>query len=138
MFVLDTNVLSEMRPGKPGQSAAVRAWASVVPESQFYLSAITVLECEIGVLQLERRTPPQGARLRAWWEAAREAFDCRLLPFTAEAAMRRATMHVPDPQDWRDSMIAATVLAHGFTLVTRNVSHFAGTGVKLLNPWDPT
>ena len=135
MFVLDTNVLSELRPGKPHQSPEVRAWASTIPESRFYLSAITVLEQEQGILRLERRVPPQGHALRAWFDAVRLAFAERILPFTAEAALLCAAMHVPDPKDYRDSMIAATALAHGFTLVTRNTAHFSSTGVPLIDPW---
>ncbi len=135
MYLLDTNVLSELRPGKPKPSPQVRAWASTVPESQFFLSSITILEQEKGILQLERKTPPQGSALRTWLEAVRKAFEGRILPFTAEAAMRCAPMHVPDPKDYRDSMIAATALEHGFAVVTRNVGDFEGTGVKLINPW---
>lgn len=84
MFVLDPNVLSELRPGQPHQSPAVRAWASTIPESRFYLSAITVLEQEQGILRLERRVPPQGNALRAWFDAVRVAFGGRILPFTAK------------------------------------------------------
>ena len=136
-FVLDTNVLSELRSGRPKQSLAVRAWASTIPESQFFLSAVTILETERGILRLERKAPPQGGARRAWFDAVRQAFDGRILPFTAEAAMRCAAMHVPDPTDYRDSMIAATALVHGFTLVTRNVADFADTSAKILNPWEP-
>ncbi len=135
MFLLDTNVLSELRPGKPGQSAEVRAWASTIPESRFFLSAITILEHETGILRLERRLPPQGRALRLWFDAVRQAFQGRILPFSAEAAIHCAPMHVPDPKSYRDAMIAATALEHGFTVVTRNVGDFEGMGAKLLDPW---
>jgi len=136
MFVLDTNVLSELRPGKPHQSPKLRAWASTIPESRFYLSAITALEQEQGILRLERRVPTQGNALRAWFDAVRVAFGGRILPFTAEAALLCAAMHAPDPKDYRGSMIAATALAHGFALVTRSTALFSSTGVSLSNPWD--
>jgi predicted nucleic acid-binding protein len=135
MYLLDTNVLSELRPGKPSQSPEVRAWAAHHAESMFFLSAITILELEQGILQLERRTPPQGASLRVWFDAVRLVFKDRVLPFTAEVAMRCAPMHVPDKKEYRDSMIAATAAVHGFKLVTRNTADFASTGVQLINPW---
>ena len=66
MFLLDTNVISELRQGKPNQSAEVRNWAAQHRASTLYLSAITILELEKSILLLERRTPPQGAALRVW------------------------------------------------------------------------
>lgn len=138
MYVLDTNVLSELRPGKAQQSQEVRAWAAGVQHSQFFVSAVTILEQEMGILQLERRTPPEGSALRAWFQAMWKAFEGRVLPFTGEVAMRCAAMHVPNRRAFRDSMIAATTLEHGFTLVTRNVRDFEGTGIKLVNPWEQT
>ena len=135
MFVLDTNVISELRRGKPDQSAEVRSWAAGQPSNKFFLSAITILELEMGILALERRTPPQGNALRTWLSGVREAFDGRILPFTDLTSTICAALHVPNPRLERDAMIAATALEHGFTVVTRNVPDFAGTGVGLVNPW---
>lgn len=137
MFVLDTNVISELRQGKPNQSPEVRAWAASQPASQLFLSAICILELEKGVLALERRTPPQGSALRAWLTGVRATFAGRILPFTDNTAMLCAAMHVPNPRSDRDAMIAATALEHGMTVATRNVADFTGTGVQLINPFMP-
>ena len=135
MFVLDTNVISELRRGKPHQSLEVRAWAAGQPSSKLFLSAITILELEMGILALERRTPPQGTALRTWLTGVREAFAGRVLPFTDTTATVCAALHVPNPRSERDAMIAATALEHGFNVVTRNVQNFANTGMGLVNPW---
>lgn len=135
MFLLDTNVIAELRRGKPHQSVEVRAWAAGQPSSKLFLSAITILELEMGILALERRTPPQGNALRTWLTGMREAFAGRILPFTDITATICAALHVPDPRSERDTMVAATALEHGFTVVTRNEPDFAGTGVGLVNPW---
>jgi predicted nucleic acid-binding protein len=135
MFVLDTNVISELRHGKLHQSAEVRAWAAGQPSSRLFLSAISILELEIGIRTLERRTPPQGSALRVWLAGVRVAFAGRILPFTESTAPVCASLHIPDRRSERDAMIAATAIEHGFTVVTRNVSDFADTGVTVVNPW---
>ena len=135
MFVLDTNVISELRHGKPNQSMAVRNWAAKQASNRLFLSAITILELELGIQALERRTPPQGSALRAWLAGVRAAFAGRILPFTDSTAPVCASLHIPDPRSERDAMIAATAIEHQFTVVTRNVSDFADTGVASVNPW---
>jgi predicted nucleic acid-binding protein len=135
LFLLDTNVISELRSGKPRQSAAVRAWAQMQHINQLYLSAITRMEIEIGVQRMERRDPAQGAVLRTWSEAVLHQFEGRVLPFTGLTGLYCAGLHVPDPRPFRDSMIAATAMEHGFSVVTRNVGDFADAGVQLVNPF---
>ncbi|MFT4624493.1 MAG: putative nucleic acid-binding protein [Myxococcota bacterium] len=138
MYVLDTHVVSELRKAKAGRAdAAVTAWARGVPVGALFLSVISILELERGVLLLERRDTRQGAVLRTWLEErVLGAFAGRVLPITAEVARCCAALQVPDPRAERDALIAATALVHGMTVVTRNVSDFHATGVSLLNPWD--
>lgn len=135
MYVLDTNVISELRQGKQHPSAEVRAWAAGQRASQLFLSAICILELEQGVLALERKSPPQGQALRVWLTGVRAAFAGRILPFTEHTATLCAALHVPNPRSERDAMVAATALEHGMTVVTRNVADFEGLGVPWVNPF---
>ncbi|WP_296349742.1 type II toxin-antitoxin system VapC family toxin [Reyranella sp.] len=138
MFILDTNVVSELRKARAGRADAnVAAWASSVEPSTLYISVITAKELELGVLQAERRDPVQGASLRRWLHAKVLAeFDGRMLPIDLPVAQQCARLHVPDPKNDRDALIAATGLIHGMTVVSRNVGNFAATRVNLLNPWE--
>lgn len=137
LFLLDTNVVSELRKAGDGRADAhVVAWLASVSAESLYLSAISVLELELGVLRMERRDAAQGARLRAWMDQrVLPEFRDRILPVDATVALRCAALHVPDPRPERDAVIAATALVHGMTVVTRNVSDFEASGVPLLNPW---
>jgi predicted nucleic acid-binding protein len=138
MFVLDTNVVSELRKVRFGKAdARVAKWADSVEAVSLYVSAITILELEIGVLQMEGRDPGQGAMLRAWMDDhVLPEFIERVLPVDAAVARRCARLHVPDRRAERDALIAATALVHGMTIVTRNLADFGSTGVPVLNPWD--
>lgn len=138
MYLLDTNVISELRKAGDGKAdAGVVRWLSSMDATTFYLSAVTLMEIELGILGIERRDPAQGARLRIWMDHhILPEFADRTLPVDTAVALRCATLRVPDPRPERDAFIAATALAHGMTIVTRNVADFAPTGVPLLNPWD--
>jgi predicted nucleic acid-binding protein len=136
MFLLDTNVISELRQGKPMQNTQVVSWAQQQVFEQFFLSAITILELEKGVQALEHKQPPQGQALRRWLDGVTDVFDNRIIPFSASMAKRCAGLHWPNALSERDAMIAATALEHRFTVVTRNTKDFQSTGVQLLNPWE--
>ena len=138
MFLLDTNVVAELRKLQSRKADAdVVAWASKEKTTSFYISAISIMEIEIGVQRVERRDPARGAILREWMDSQVLAeFSDRILPIDAAVALRCAALHVPASAPFKDSLIAATALVHGMTVVTRNVADFAPTGVRLLNPWD--
>jgi predicted nucleic acid-binding protein len=138
VFVLDTNVVSELRKVGVGKShPRVANWAQAVRASSFYLSVITVRELEIGVLQIQRRDRRQASMLRGWLEQQiLPQFQGRLLPIDTAVAKRCAKLHVPNPQADRDALIAATALVHSMVVVTRNVADFRSSGVRVLNPWD--
>ena len=135
MYLLDTNVISELRHGKPKQSPAVRHWAADKEMSRLFLSAITVLELEKGVQALEQKKPSQGSALRDWLDRVKTAFADRILPFTEDTAIICAALHFPSPNPERDAMVAAIALQHRMTLVTRNTVDFENTGVGLINPF---
>lgn len=139
IYVLDTNVVSELRKAKQGKADTnVVAWAQGVDAAALFISAITVMELELGVVLVERRDTTQGALLRAWLEQqVLPEFAGRVLPVDTAVAQRCARLHVPDRRGERDALIAATALVHGMTVATRNVSDFKSTGATLINPWMP-
>lgn len=136
MYLLDTNVISEFRKLDKADKR-VAAWAASVPKGSLFLSAITIMEIEMGILQIERRDPKQGALFRFWFNThVLSVFPDRILWFDTAVARCCAKLHVPDRRSERDAMIAATALVHGMTVVTRNVDDFKLTGVDVLNPWE--
>ena len=139
MFVLDTNVVSELRRVRLGKADRnLAAWAQSVEAANLFISAITVMELELGILLIERKDAHQGALLRSWLEQhVLPEFSGRTLPMDTAVAQRCARLHVPDKRGERDALIAATALVHGMTVVTRNVADFLPTGVPLINPWEP-
>ncbi len=137
MYLLDTNVVSELRKVPAGKADGnVVQWAHVVSPESLYLSVITILELEMGILSMERRDPEQGALLRRWLEnQVLPAFEGRILNIDVSVARTCAQLHVPDKRAERDAMIAATAGNHRMKVVTRNVADFDQTGVEVINPW---
>jgi toxin FitB len=136
-YLLDTNVVSELRKlSESSADANVTGWLSSRNASSFYISAITILELERGILAFQRRDNIQGERLRTWLETrVRPEFSGRILPIDDAIATRCAYLHIPDRRNEADALIAATALVHNLTVVTRNVRDFEGIGVAVFNPW---
>jgi predicted nucleic acid-binding protein len=139
MFLLDTHVVTELRKAKAGKADHnLVDWARNVHLGSLFLSAITVLELEVGILRTSQRDATEGARLRSWMDGyVTPAFHRRVLPIDLVVAQRSACLLAPAPNATRDSLIAATALTHGMTVVTRNIDDFLPTGVLTLNPWVP-
>ena len=139
MYLLDTNVVSEIRKIASGRADRnVAAWAGRVDAAQTYLSVITIAELEHGVLLAERRDPDSGAVLRNWLDNdVCGEFEQQTLPVDTGVARRAAALHVPDPAPIADALIAATALSHSMVLVTRNARDFRRFGeLRVLNPWN--
>jgi hypothetical protein len=138
MFVLDTNVVSELRKVRSGKAnPGLAAWAVSVPSAKLFLSVITLHELEYGVLLAEPSDPRQGALLRVWLDqSVSDAFAERVLPVDESVARQAAALHVPNPAPFRDALIAATGLVHRMAVVTRNTKDFERfEGLAVLNPW---
>lgn len=138
MYILDTNVISELRKAKTeGVNKKVIKWAKNISPASLFLSVITILELEIGIQAVLRRDSSQGALLRTWMDThVLPTFSERILLLDLAVAQRCAKLHVPSRKSERDALIAATALVHGMTVVTRNVNDFEQTGVELFNPWE--
>jgi predicted nucleic acid-binding protein len=136
MYLLDTNVLSELRKPKARASTAVASWISARRATDLYLSAVTVLETELGIARLQRRDAARASRIQSWLtDDVLDSFAHRILSVGVLVARRAARLHVPDPRPERDAYIAATAAVHDLTVVTRNVSDFGPMGVRVINAW---
>jgi toxin FitB len=138
MFLLDTNVISELRKVRSGRADRnVTRWVRSVAPRSLFLCVMVIEELEIGTMLAERRDPAQGALLRVWLETrVLPDFTGRIFDIDLTVARRSAALHVPKARPIRDAVIAATALVHGMTVVTRNRAGFESTGVPLLNPWE--
>lgn len=137
MYLLDTNVVSELRKASSGRvDANVLRWSQSVPPLLCHISAMSILELEIGVRQMEHRDARQGGLLRQWLDGTVLPFFAgRVLPVDLAVALQCAGMSVPDRRPERDGLIGATAHVQNMVLVTRNVADFADMDIRLLNPW---
>lgn len=137
IYLLDSNVVSELRKAGDGRADNnVIAWAENLSAQSLYISAIVLMELEIGVRGIERKDEVQGAMLRMWLDDhVKPFFSGRIIPVDEAVAIQCAKLHVPDRKSERDALIAATGLVHGMIVATRNVKDFKNTGAKLLDPW---
>jgi predicted nucleic acid-binding protein len=136
MYLLDTNVLSELR--KVPADPRVKNWVDVQEKTTLFISAVSLLEIRRGIYKLEMRGDLAQAGIFSTWlqRQIQPAFKGRILSIDQDIALRAAVLPWPDPIDYRDALIAATALVHDAIVVTRNVRHFEGTGVQLINPWE--
>ena len=138
MYLLDTNVISELRKIPLGRADLhVERWAKTTQASDLFISVITVEELEIGVRLALRQNADQGAVLQRWLHHyVLPAFQGRILAIDAVIALRSAALHVPNPRPIRDAFIAASAGVHHMQVVTRNTAAFMGTQVSVINPWE--
>lgn len=136
MFLLDTVVISELR--KRQADAGVVRWVSRQEGDQLYLSVVTLGEIERGIARRRKGDPKFADELEMWLEGLTRLYSERILPVTPGIARRWGRLSAQLGHEGADILIAATALTHGLTVVTRNTSHFAPTGVRLLNPFAPS
>jgi predicted nucleic acid-binding protein len=134
-YLLDTNVVSEIRKKKPHPS--VSRWFSSVPESELFLSVLVIGEIRQGVDRLARRDAAQAEAFESWLAQLVAVYEDRIVPITTDVAETWGRLNVPDPVPVVDGLLAATALVRDWTLVTRNTADVVSTGVRLFNPFTP-
>lgn len=137
MFILDTNVISELRKLRCGRvHPRLASWAETSSTANFYLSAMTLQELEFGVLRAEQKDRAKGMALRTWLnEKVLPEFAERILPVNAAVAICNARIQVVRTRPIVDGLIAATAVVYGMVVVTRNSNDFTATGARVFNPW---
>jgi hypothetical protein len=134
-FLIDTNVLSEMRK-RARANANVLAWSARNRSSEIFLSALVIGEVRRGVEAVRARDPVQAQSLDRWFGAVVASFGPRILPVTAEIADTWGRLSFPDRLPEIDGLLAATAIVHGLVIVTRNTRDFMRTGAQLVNPFE--
>lgn len=135
-YLLDTNVISELRKGERAD-ANVRAWFDELDDEEIYLSVLTIGEIRRGVESVRRRDPKFAAALDSWLARLGESYRDRVLPVDRAVSEEWGRMNVPDPLPVVDGLLAATAKVAGLTLATRNVADVEDAGVELVDPFSP-
>lgn len=137
MYLLDTNILSEARKHKAARAnLGVVQFLAAQPAYTLYISVISLLEIETGILRVQSRDPKQAAVLRDWLQGdVIPTFAHHTLPIISATALLCAQLHLPNKRPAHDALIAATALQHQLTLVTRNTEDFQIEDLKLYNPF---
>jgi len=136
-YLLDTNVISELRKGERA-NRSVASWFAGVADEEIFLSVLTIGELRRGVESVRRRDPDAAAALDSWLARLSEAHRDRIVPVDRPIAEEWGRMNVPDPLPVVDGLLAATARITGLTLVTRNTGDVEGTGIELLDPFAPS
>lgn len=135
-YLLDTNVISELRKSAERADPAVRTWATTINSVDVFLSAVTISELSQWAASTKRRDAVQGTLIETWLhDCVLAQYAERILAVDTEVALIAGRLHVPDPRDYRDAFIAASALRHHLTVVTRNVHDFAPMDVPVVNPF---
>jgi predicted nucleic acid-binding protein len=133
-FLLDTNVISELRKGQRC-APKVNSWVRTVPQDETFISVLVVGELTRGISLRRRSDPATANALESWIVRIKNLYGDRILPVTLEVAETWGKLGAVRPIPPEDGLMAATALVHGLTLVTRNVKNVEGIGVPLVNPW---
>lgn len=133
-YLVDTNVISELRKGDRANTA-VRSWFATIEDEEIFLSVLTVGEMRQGVERIRRRDPAAALALDGWLSLVVETHRDRLVPVGRLVAEEWGRMNVPDPLPVVDGLLAASARVAGLTLATRNVSDFKRTGIDFVDPF---
>jgi predicted nucleic acid-binding protein len=133
-YLLDTNVVSELRKRHPDPH--VLAWYDGVASADLFISVLTIGEIRLGVERLRRKDPAQAELLEQWLGGLQVTYADHIAGIDTAAADQWGRLNVPDPLPVIDGLLAATAMARGWTMVTRNTADIARSGVPVINPFD--
>ncbi|MBS9781668.1 MAG: type II toxin-antitoxin system VapC family toxin [Gammaproteobacteria bacterium] len=137
MYLLDTNILSEIRKIKQNRANEnVVNWLANVLPTELYTNVVVLMEIEKGIVRLRRKDSQQADNLAAWYQTIKPTFQNRIYSIDEKTASICATLHSPNPAPANDAWIAATAIQHNLVLATRNTNDFNFQGLQVFNPFE--